>query len=280
MKKYLIIASIALTAIGCNRENAQQPINTDSPSTLTGSTFTYQDMVNSYTNTPGLIGVINLTQTQYNDFAYQEISPGNFVATPTDGISRDVRATFRAEPFGASGTGLSISNFNVNASNIREYTLGTYSKIGPDNLDLYFGGGWNKFKFENNSHFNGFKDSLEFAAPVTITNITRGTQVSKANDLTVAWAGSSPSAKIQVSIQLANVAEPGIANGSVTMLNFYMNNVGSFTIAKQLLQQLPKNCHYDVSVYAFEPKTIQAPNNKKIIAIGETIYKTTIELTN
>ncbi len=274
--KIILLFAVAMILLSsCDRDNI---VNTGkNQNSTTGTIENESDLIQSYLNTPDLVGVIECRSEKRNDYTINWKNFGSITEyKPYDGIDNYAEATFRD----ATNKPITVENLLVNASLLKEYSKGAYSKVGPDKLELYFGVGNNKYYIEclNNSLLpDSTFGQVSFSNRIEITNIHRDDTLSRQNGIPVEWIGGYSNGYVKVEIRHTNPEEGAIGQtvGSYVMTT----NTGAYTIDSLRLSLLSLvNIYYDITVTSYEPVIQTLSNGKKIILLGVSEYNTTIFL--
>lgn len=272
--KILYLLALILLISSCGNNN---PVRIDQYKNDTGTIENESDLIQSYLSTPNLVGVIECRSEKRNDYTINWKNFGSITEyKPYDGIDNYAEATFRD----ATNKPITVENLLVNASLLKEYSKGAYSKVGHDKLDLYFGDGSNKYYIEclNNSLLpDSTFGQVSFSNRIEITNIHRDDTLSRQNGIPVEWTGGYSNGYVGIEINHTNPKEGAVGQ---TVGSFMMTtNTGAYTIDSLRLSLLSLvNIYYDITVTSYEPVIQTLSNGKKIILLGVSKYNTTIFL--
>ena len=281
---YSAIISFALLSLFSCKEHEDIVNSKDSKKDTNQSTFalsdgstTLSDVIENYLYEPNLVGVIEFNSLEQHDLTWTETG-GVKTYHENDFTTNYAYAGFRYndDPF-------TVENLLINASLLREYADGAYSKTGPDELDLYFNGSTpNKYYIEclDNSYIpDTVKSQVIFSNGIQITNVQRYDTLSRSSEqgFQVNWVGGAPSGKIAIHIGLNDYFEAN-ENESSGMYELSEND-GTHTFQTSQMEMLgPVNTYYDVEVECYEPIFHTLDNGNKICLVGVSRYRTTVYL--
>lgn len=179
---------------------------------------------------------------------------------------------------------ITVENLLVNASLLKEHNKGNYSKVGTDELDLYFDGSTpNKYYLEN--VFNNIlpdtvKGQVIFSNRIFITNYQRYDTlfVADTNGFTVNWSGGNPNGKVQIRLMKNDDEENSDITKPSGFASFVVDNSdGFYHFTSNELQKLgTKNVFYDMTIESYEPIFDTLANGKNICLLGVSAYQTTV----
>ncbi len=273
----LVITFVLMLSTSCNNDNPTNNSGKTFP-LLSGASLTkMSDVILSYLNDPNLVGVIEFESRKRNDYTINWYN-GVIDYRPYDGIDNYADATFRD----LSNAPFSVENLLINASLLREYAKGAYSKVGTDLLELNFGATANKYYIEclNNSLLpDSTYDQVTFSNRIELTNLVRNDTISKSQGRIISWIGGYLNEKVEVSVHGTNFEEHS-SNFSPGFYNL-VDNTGSYEITPLLLSNIgPTNRYFDIEITSYEPIVRTLSNGKKIILLGVSKNTTTIYLTD
>lgn len=237
---------------------------------------------------PNLVGVITCESRCYDGYLHNNWNPGH-VLIQTEGAGYDnyARAAFRdASP---SHNPFNVSDLLVNACLMRPYAVGAYAKDDPNKLDLYFGGGVNKFFIED-LYTSILPDTtfeeVSFNNRVKVTNFHRYDTIHKAQGFTVNWTGGG--SKVEICLDLNNFRDDYDSTYSFCIGSGLIDNTGSFTFPPEWfasgLPGLPSNGvgptgkYFNIQITSYDPVKRTLSNGKKIIFVGWTQDLVTVTL--
>ncbi|MES2765845.1 MAG: hypothetical protein V4642_08255 [Bacteroidota bacterium] len=225
--------------------------------------FTFDEKFGRY-NQENLIGVITLDQYKYNSFSTLNGAP-----EPNDEVNYYANASFKNE----YNKHISVGAISINGAQLSELGPGTYR--APDAFNFNFNGEKNLFSVEANTLIPALTGDVTFSEPVTITNLTRGQNISRSQFLTVNWSGST-SDVAEVIIRSKDIENDTRTEYSGIGGNF--DNTGSAVLGLRPL--LIKKGLADVTVRRFEPKFVTASNGKKVCIMGISQNIVTVNITD
>lgn len=289
-KMMLLLLSISLLFLSsCTDDSikASKIINNSNASNITKikNKFAYQsnnrvsEILEKYFLDGRIIGVLELISTEYNSLGYKKNNSGIKEFYDCVTISNFSYAGFR----NSSNEPLSVNNLLVNATLMREYAKGAYSKNDPNELELFFNGvNPNKYFIEGKPNTvvpDTVVDKVVFANRVKITNIRKGQIFSKSQDIVVNWTGGSSKSIIKIEISGNDPFE----NKKEFCAGFYdiAENTGTHIISSEKLHLSnigPTDRYFDITITSYEPIIKRLPNGYKICVIGVSKYVTTILL--
>lgn len=285
--KRIIILSIAIlfSSILFSCENNIQPDNskftnfTGLLQQYTGNYYTRDDLKNMYNN-GNLTGIIIFFQRYRNDLILTGGTAENPQWTSYDGYDTDADGIFFN-----TGTYLEmqLGAFELNAMAMRQYQDGYYTPW--EDIDIYMGGGVNKWVIEPYNDFPGDTGEVAFANEIHITNLNRldtldirDTTGTNGFDLT--WTGGSSLGKIELKINKTDISldEPYDGNTHVGMI-FFTDYSTSYHFDNKMLDfTLQREGLYDVTVTYYEPHLKTLSNGKQILLIGKSAHNITVYL--
>lgn len=278
IKVNLFIGIICIALIlGCaSRDNATNPIGVHKgkfPSFIASDTsdLVYYNYVNTFdwSNVIGMIGFGKVTADGYTDqngspILYQTTYYNSYATIYNNDLTELVSA----------------GDIVINDIQLREYATGTYNVSADrrDELTINFGTGINNILIDSTAVYPAWiKDSIDFGAAITITNITRDQNVSRNSPLTITWSGSG-SGIVLPKLETLESSYVDTTRSTIGIIPGYVANTGSYTIPANGMVDL-KLGKTNIWLAKLEPKFMTMPNGKKICLLAETNYVVTVNIT-
>jgi hypothetical protein len=268
-KQFLFFLTALLTflIVSCNESTENNSIkNNPYPKFTPPGGYSWDDILQKYNQT-NVLGYVKLERYDYK--IYQGTDIGDTI--PIDAIDIYANATFFDENYNYVDAG----QFLFNGNQFIAFDIGEYSyDASLDEMDIYFDGTWNKFKNESPSDFPLFVDSVQFKAPINVTNIQRGDHISRSSDLTIQWTGINNDI-VGIFLSSSPFQEQTDSTDLAELYNIVVDNNGSYTIPANKLTYFTRG-FASLILTSYQPRFVTVSDGSKILVLGVSSQNITV----
>lgn len=277
--KMLLILSfiVLLFANACKDDN--NPVNETFSFFSSPNTGGGYDLIENFER-PNLMGLVQIDTRHDDRYAFDFDGGGTYThyQGTSFGLSADIANPQRTEFVSLSPASIVINAFQLSQYAIGQYNVPSYT-ADENNLENYFGNGYNKIIIDSNQYFNRLVDSVSFETAANITNIQCGQSITRGKDLVINFTGGSSTSLVtyylirednfeQIDTNTAHIYE-GVCNMEW--------NTGKMVMPVDAVDLL-KSGYYELTISIYEPKYIPLSNGKELCVIGLSAHNVTIKI--